>query len=35
MYSENRDNLNGDLPHFVPKDNKLPLEGGCEKNVFI
>ena len=23
-YSENRENLNGDLPHFAHKDDKLP-----------
>ena len=23
-YGENRENLNGDLPHFAPKDDKLP-----------
>ena len=24
MYIENRENLNGNLPHFAPKDDKLP-----------
>ena len=23
-YSENRENLNGDLPHIAPKNDKLP-----------
>ena len=24
LYRENRENLNGDLPHFAPKNDKLP-----------
>ena len=23
-YSEKRENLNGDLPHFAPKNDKVP-----------
>ena len=30
-YSENRENLNGDLPHFAPKNDKLPEEWGMKK----
>ena len=32
-YSENRENLNVDLPHFSPKDDKLPREQTDKKNV--
>ena len=28
IYSENRENLDSDLPHFAPTDDKLSLEVG-------
>ena len=34
-YSENRKKINGDLPHFAPKEDKLPRERQIKRMSLI